>query len=444
LRPSTSDQALLEKPTWQTRLPFYYGWIIVASAFIVLGVGYGVYYSFSVFYVALLEEFGWSRAAAAGVFSVHILVVGLGGAWGGSLIDRFGPSRIVPLGAALLAIALAACSLLTELWQYYLAFGVIGGLGLSMSGWVPAVAVVSAWFSARRGLAIGIASAGIGLVTVVFVPLSQYMISTIGWRSAYLVLAALSLLVSGPVAALTQIGRPEKLGLKADGPSARPDAARSAGPRRKIVVVDPRWASFPWTIGTAVRTHRFWLMTGAIMLTTLTNQMLWAHEAAYLVDSGYEKMLAASVVGLAGLLSMPAKVMWGAASDRYGRERTFITGIATMVTSIALLVAVGRVHFLPLLGLFALTFAFGYAINAPLNPASAGDIFAGRHFGGIFGIMNLGGGMGGALGAWLAGFIFDVTGSYFVAFATAAASSSVSVIFLWLAAPRKVRRVVME
>ncbi len=416
--------------------------MVVASVFVALAVGYGVYYSFSVFYVALLEEFGWSRAATAGVFSVHVLVIGFGGAVAGSLIDRFGPSRVVPVGAVLLTVGLVASSRLTELWQYYLSFGLIGGIGLSLSGWVPAVTVVSTWFSAKRGFAIGIASAGIGLGTVAFVPLSQYLISTVGWRSAYLVLAALSLFVSAPQAALLQLGRPDRLGLKPDGASGKPTSAATPRPRRKIVVVDQKWASFPWTISSAIRTHRFWLMAAAILLTTLTNQMLWAHEAAYLVDSGYDKMLAASIVGLAGLLSMPAKVLWGWASDRFGRERTFTLGIATMVTSIILLVAVGRVQSLPLVGIFALAFAFGYAINAPLNPASAGDIFASRSFGGIFGVMNLGGGFGGAFGAWLAGFIFDVTGSYYVAFATAAISSSLAIIGIWLAAPRKVRRVV--
>lgn len=427
---------------WQTNLPFFYGWVVVASVFVALAVSYGVYYSFSVFFVALLEEYHWSRAAAAGVFSVHILVVGLMGIVSGTLTDRFGPTRVVPAGAILLAAGLVASSLLTELWQFYVAFGVVCGIGISVCGWVPAVAVLSNWFSAKRGLAIGVASAGIGFGTVAMVPLSQYLISSIGWRSAYLILAALALLVIGPQAALLQVGRPEKLGLKVDGLVGATGPAAAPKPRRKLVVVDQKWASFPWSVSTALRTRRFWFMWWTIFLTTLTNQMMWAHEAAYLVDTGFDKMAAASVVGLAGLLSMPAKIAWGEASDRLGRELTFTVGISMIVLSIGLLVLLGIMPSVPLLGIFTLTFAAGYAVNAPLTPASAGDIFAGRRFGSIFGILALGTGIGGAIGAWLAGYVFDVTGSYFAAFGAAALSSSLAVVCLWIAGPRRVRRMV--
>ena len=189
-------------PSWRTRLPFFYGWVVVASIFFVQGISYGVYYSFSIFFVALLEEFGWSRASTAGVFSVHILVIGFAGIATGRLIDRFGPSRIVPLGGILLAVGLVASSRLTQLWEFYLFFGLICGLGLSLSGWVPCVAVVGNWFSAKRGAAMGIASAGIGLGIVIVVPLSQYLISAYGWRSAYLFLAVAALVGIAPQAAL--------------------------------------------------------------------------------------------------------------------------------------------------------------------------------------------------------------------------------------------------
>jgi MFS family permease len=427
---------------WQSRLPFFYGWVVVGSVFAALAVSYGVYYSFSVFFVALLEEYGWSRAATAGVFSVHILALGIAGIWSGRLIDRFGPQRIVPAGAVLLTIALVATSRLTELWQYYLFFGVFGGIGVSTCGWVPAVAVVSNWFSAKRGLAIGIASAGIGFGTVAVVPLCQHLISTIGWRDTYLILGGLSLLLTAPQTALLQVGRPEQLGLKVDGPAVDPVPSASTTPRRKLIMVDSRWATFPWTIAAAMRTHRFWFGGATIMFSSLTNQMMWAHEAAYLVDSGYDKMLAASVVGLAGFLSMPAKVLWGEACDRVGRESTYSIGVVMMITALAVLVLVGIVPSLPLLILFATTFAIGYAVNAPVTPSAAADIFAGKHFGGIFGIMQMGTGIGGAAGPWLAGYVFDVSGSYLAAFAAAAISSSLAAMSMWIASPRKIRRVV--
>lgn len=416
----------------------------MASVFLAQAITYGVYYSFSVFFVAMVEEFGWSRAATAGVFSLLVLVIGLTGVVVGALIDRLGPSRVVPSGAILLTLGLLATSQLSDLWQFYLFFGVVAGLGISTSGWVPCVTVVSRWFSNRRGLAIGIASAGIGLGIVAMVPISQYLISSFGWRSAYLILAGLSLVGIAPHAALLQLGRPEQLGLKPDGRAAEVSATPSTkiARKRELVVVDRKWASYPWTISSALRTARFWLLLANLLLSVLTNQMLWVHQVAYLVDTGYDKMLAASVAGFAGLVSMPGKIFWGMVADRLGRELTFTLGIATMLLAIGLLVLTGFVQAVWLVVVFAVTFALGYAINAPLTPSAAADIFAGRRFGSIYGLLNVGMGLGGAFGAWLAGYVFDVTGSYVVAFALAAVCSTASVLCMWLAAPRKVRRVV--
>ncbi len=442
LQNSGSGSALLSPDTtWRKRLPFYYGWVVVASLFLALVVSYGIYYSFSVFYVAMLEEYGWSRAGTAGVFSLFVVVISMGGAVAGTLIDRFGPSKVVPAGAILLAVGLVATSRLTELWQFYLYFGVISGLGLSCSGWVPAVTLVNRWFADKRGSAMGIASAGIGMGTVMVVPFVQYLISGVGWRSAFLVLAGFSLVLIAPQAALLLMAHPNQLGLKPDGDSLKgespPRAKRSVRP---MVVVDHQWASRPWTVASAVATRRFWLLGSAMFLGVLTNQMLWVHQAAYLVDNGYDKMLAASMVGLAGFASMPAKILWGNLADRLGREPTYTMGGVTMLVAIGVLVLTGMIPQVWLVPLFAVAFGLGYAVTAPILPISVADVFGGRHFGSIFGTVNLGQGLGAAFGAWFAGYIFDITGSYLLAFAAGALSCSFSSIALWIAAPRRVRR----
>src|SRR5665647_1529272 len=159
--PNPNSSASQPAVSWRVRVPFYYGWAVVASTFLALTVTYGVY-------------------------SVHVLVIGLTGVVSGRLIDRFGPSRVVPVGGLFLAVGLLATSRLDQLWQFYLFYGVICAFGISLAGWVPCVVVVSRWFTTKRGLAIGIASAGIGLGTVMMVPLNQWLISTMGWRSAYL------------------------------------------------------------------------------------------------------------------------------------------------------------------------------------------------------------------------------------------------------------------
>ncbi len=426
-----------------TRLPFFYGWVVVASVVVTLAIGYGVYYSFSVFYVALLEGFGWSRGATAGVFSVFVLVIAFAGVGGGALIDRVGPSRVVPVGGILLSLGLFAASRLAHLWEFYLYFGLLCGLGLALGGWVSGITVVSRWFSAKGGLAMGVAAAGVGVGIVVFAPFSQHLISALGWRSAYLALAALALVGIVPQAALLQVGRPEELGLKPDGADGITDPAASGKTpgRRQLVVVDPEWASRPWSLATAMRTPRLWLLTASMCLTILANQMLWVHQVAFLVDGGCDKMLAASVVGLAGFLSIPGKIIWGGVGDRLGRELSLTLGAVAMVLGMLLLVLTRIVTAQWLLFLYAATFATGYAAASVTVSAATADVFAGRNFGSIYGFVCMGQGIGGAFGAWVAGFIFDISGSYLAAFALGATSFVMGATLLWVAAPRLVRRV---
>jgi sugar phosphate permease len=430
---------------WRVRVPFFYGWVVVASAFLTMSICYGVYYTFSVFFVAMLEQFGWSRASTAGVFSLFVMATAVGSVVSGALIDRFGPSRVIPAGALLLAAGLFGTSRLTELWEFYLYFGVLCGLGLAFAGWVPGVIMVTSWFSTKQGLAMGIASAGNGLGIVLFVPLSQYVISTAGWRSAYLLLAGLALFCIAPQAMLLLVHRPEDLGMKPDGASpGSGDASLRRPPAREVMVVDREWASRQWSVADALGTGRFWLLASALTLAVLTHQMLFVHQAAYLVDGGYDRMLAASVVGLIGLASIPSKIMWGIVCDRLGRERSFTLGTVALLAGIALLV-LARVAPSPVIVLlYVAIFAIGYAATPPILSTATADVFGGRSFGAIYGLVAIGQGVGSAFGAWVAGYIFDVSGSYALAFVVGAVSAIAGAACLWLAAPRLVRRVVRK
>lgn len=439
--PTASDTS--RKPVWRNRLPFFYGWVVVASVFVTQSICYGIYYSFSVFFVALLGEFGWSRAPTAGVFSVLVLVIGLGGVVSGALIDRFGASKVLPTGAILMSLGLAAASQLSELWQFYLYFGLVFGLGFSLTGWVPCVAVLSRWFSGRLGLATGVASAGMGLGIVAMVPFSEYLIVGFGWRSAYLIIAGVALLGIAPQSAFLLVARPDESGLEPDAVSVSSisDPSGPTSHNRELLVVDQEWTSRPWSVATAIRTSRFWLLAGYMVLTPLTSQILWVHQVAYLVDGGYDKVLAAAVAGLVGLASMPAKTVWGVAGDRLGREVAHTAGAGITILAIFLLVLAKAFPALLLVLLFAVTFGIGYAVAAPLQPTVVADVFGGRNFGAIYGVLSIGVGVGSALGPWLGGYIFDATGSYLLAFELAAASIGASAACVWFASPRKIRRI---
>lgn len=429
---------------WRGRLPFFYGWFIVGGSVASLALAYSVMYSFSVFYVPLLEEFQWGRGDAAGVYSLFMVVNGIGALGAGALSDRFGPGRVIAGGGALLALGLLSCSRLTALWQFYLSYGVLVGLGVSIAGWTACVTMVNRWFSTRLGLALGIASAGIGVGIMVVVPLVQYLISTFGWRAAFVWLAGIVFLGLLPVGLLVLRGRPADLGQQLDGVGvAAHIPARTGKPRsrREIEVVDPEWTGREWTIGMAARTARCWLLSGVKLLGGIATQMIFVHQVVFLVDAGYDRMLAASTVGLIGLLSVAAKVLWGWAADNIGRELTYTLGCAAMVLAVGLLWLAKVAPSTGMLYLYAGVFALGYGVSAPLWPIITSDLFAGRSFGSIYGFITVFNGFGSALGAWLGGYMFDVTGSYAIAFGVAVAGKAASAGVLWIVAPRKVRRV---
>jgi MFS family permease len=429
---------------WRGRLPFFYGWLIVAGAVACLGLNYSVFYSFSVFYVALLEDFGWSRAEAAGIQSVFFIVCGAGSLVAGALADRFGPGRVVACGGTLLACGLLVCSVLTQLWQFYICYGIVVALAVATAGWTPCVTILNRWFSTRLGLALGIASGGIGFGIMVIVPVLQVIINNFGWRTAYASLAGIVFFGLIPVGLLVLRGRPEDLGQQLDGASQSHAPRLTGGKprvRKTMEVVDKEWVAREWTLTSALKTARCWLLSGVKLLGGIAHQMVFVHQVVFLVDGGYDRTFAASIVGLIGMLSMGTKVFWGWCADTIGRELTYALGCATMVAAIGLLGLTRVAPFPGLIYLYAIMFALGYGVSAPLWPVITADLFAGRNLGSIFGFVTAFSGVGNAIGAWLGGYVYDITGSYAWAFGVAAIGKAASAAALYLVAPGKVRRV---
>jgi sugar phosphate permease len=428
---------------WRGRLPFFYGWLIVVGSLLVLGLTYSVMYAFSVFYVALLEEFKWGRGETAGVYSVFMIVTGIGAVGAGMLADRFGPGRVISWGGVVLAAGLLICSRISALWQFYLAFGVLVAFGVSIAGWTPCVTMLNRWFSVRLGLALGIASGGIGVGILAVVPGVQLVINSMGWRAAFIVLAGVVVCGLVPVGHFLLRGRPEDLGQHQDGFGSRKAPRPSAKPRvrKQVQVVDKAWAERDWTVASAAKTARLWLLCAVKLAGGVATHMVFVHQVVYLVDGGYDRVLAASVVGLIGLISVGGKVMWGWAADNIGREMTYTLGCVAMAIAVGLLALTSVYPSTSLLYVYALVFAIGYAVSAPLWPLVTADLYAGRKFGSIYGFITVFSGFGNAVGAWLGGVVFDITGSYAIAFVVAVVGKLVSAAVLWVVAPRKVRRV---
>lgn len=399
------------------------GWFAVAATFMTLVVLYGVWYSYSVFLVALIREFGWKRSLVAGAFSVFVLVHGLCAPLVGWLLQVLGPRRLIVVGASVMGLGLGLAAQTTEWWHLYLAFGGIAAVGVSLAGWIPSVVLIRGWFPHRVGTMLGIASGGIGVGIFALVPLAQVFIDWIGWRWAYRLLAVL---IVGWVI-------PATLGLVRDPPlpeawKVRPDCR----PAPTMTGATPHW-----TLAAAVRRWRFWGLAGVFFTGTFVTQMLLIHQVAYLVDHGVPAIAAAAVGGAVGLVSIPGKAGWGWLSDRTGREPAYGLAFGCVIAGIGALVLAGRHPTSVLLYLYALLVGLGYGVMAPVPPAVAGDLYEGPGFSTIFGALYLVMCLGLAGGTWSAGEIFDRTGSYAAALWLALVTAVLSPALLWIVAPRR-------
>ena len=380
---------------------------------VTLALAYGVWYAYSVFLVALLREFGWSRSVLAGAFSIFTLVSGGAGPVLGALADRFGPRRLILIGGVLLAGSLWADSLVTRAWHLYLSFGLLTAVGVATAGWTPAVVMVQRQWKARLGLALGIAGSGVGLGIFLVVPLCQALIDGFGWRWAFRVLAALCALWILPATYLAIRDTPPA----AREPAPRGEAGRAPGGEHSLAL--------------ALANPSFRLIGLAVFLGSICSQTLHVHQAAFLVDHGLPAMTAASVISVVGASSILGKTGGGWISDHLSRELVYALGMIGMIIGVGVLWMVALAPSAWLALGYAVLFGLGYSVTAFIVPAMMSDRFRGPHFGSIFGATQVASALGSALGAWLAGRIFDATGSYAIAFSLAAMAAGVAALSVW-------------
>jgi MFS family permease len=421
-----------------SRPRFFYGWVVVAVSFITLAVTYAISHGFSIFYVAILQEFGWSRADTALAYSLNRIVNGLTSPLAGSLTDRFGPRVLIPVGGVILATGLALTSQLHALWQYYLYYGVIVAIGISCTGMIPNTALLANWFERRRGLAMGISFAGIGIGMFLIVPGAQALISAFGWRWSYLGLAGLVLLVPPTLNIVFQRLRPQDMRLLPDG--GRAGGIASGGPRRVVEIVDEVWVAREWTISAALRTRRFWLLFATQAFALIATQTWMVHQVALIVDAKFDPLVAASTFGFVGLCASGGKIIWGTLADVLNREWAYTIGSVATGAGLLALLGLSITHEFWLLVAFALLFGAGQGTIAPLFSLMGADLFQGRNFGAIWGALFIGVSIGTAVGPWLGGLAYDTYGNYNLALLGTLAALVISVVLAWLTGPRQIRR----
>lgn len=417
------------------RPAFSYGWVVLAVAFVVMALGFGLRNAFSVFYPAIVEEFDWSRGSTALMFSLNILVYGFMAPVGGGLVDRFKPGRVIALGACILGGGIALCSLATTQWQFYLLYGLVVAGGLSMIGVAPLGAVVMPWFAGKRGLVFSILAAGFGL-SLVMASLAQYLISSYGWRNAYVIMGLGPIAIIAPLCLFLVRHAPLRIGLQ---PPDTPATSGAAGSHRsgETSGTGGRWSVIGWTLSRALKTHQFWVLffVGFCQIG-LAEKIAIAHQVYIFRDAGYEPMMAASIYSVFGVAFVVGNLC-GSLSDRLGREKVFIPGCLLSTGAVFLLFLIEDSSQPWMAFLFAVCFGLGLGVMPPVLFAVVADLFHGESFGSIQGFIVLGISLGGAISPWLAGLLYDRTGSYVPSFYLLIGSLLACGVMMWLLAPRK-------
>jgi len=421
------------------RLPFFYGWLVVAVAFVTMAIGVNARTAFSLLFPPILDEFGWERGVTAGAFSLGFLVSTFVSPFLGRVMDRLGPRVVIPIAVAAVASGLALATQASAPWHLYLTLGVLVVGGTVCLGYTGHALFLPLWFVERRGLATGVAFSGVGVGSILIFPWLQGLIGRAGWREACWAMAVLLVVTLVPLNLLLQRRRPEDLGLLPDGGS-RP---AGSGPTRGQAdnVVDPAWVAVDWTLGRAVRTARFWWIFAGFLFGLYAWYAVQVHQTKYLTEIGFTPAEAAFALGFVGFTGIVGQVALGHLSDRVGREWVWTLSSAGFVACYVLLLLMRERPSPVLLYLMvASQGVLGYGL-ASVFAAIPAELFQGRHYGAIFGTLSLASGGGAGLGPWVTGLLHDRTGNYVLAFWVALAASVVSSIAMWLAAPRKVRAV---
>lgn len=408
----------------------FYGWFIVLIVVVSMMLIYGIRHSFSVFFSRILEEFGWTRGDTAMMFSLNIFIYGILAPIAGSMAEHWKPKIIMPLGIAILGLATAGCALAQKLWHFYLLFGFLMPLGSALSGWPIMAPSLMKWFTQRRGLVLGLGQMGGGL-SFLYVLFVEVLISFWGWRKAFLMLALILGVFLFPLYIFFFHYRPEEKGLRAYGGDnlSYKDSLDETSKTQLPLPAESR-------LGEVLRSERLWfLVLSYALFWGVGCYLVLAHQVRFMQDIGYSSFFSASIFALLGITLVIGQLS-GFLSDLLGREKTGILASSIAIGGILALISVRDTSQSWLLYIFSVSFGYGIGLYSPTLFASTADIFPGRHYGVAAGLLLMGMGLGGIIGPWIGGYLFDLFGNYLFSFILCLACLGSASICLWLAAPR--------
>jgi len=401
---------MVNTPLKEAGPTFFYGYVVVAAAWAILMVVFGVHYAFGVFLKPMLAEFGWGRGITSGAYSLSWLIQGPSAILMGRMNDRYGPRVVLSLCGILLTLGFLLTTRVSAGWHLYLSYGVL--IGIATSGfYVPITSTIAKWFIARRSTMTGIAVSGIGLGTFLLSPVANYLISAYDWRSSYIILGIFVFVVI--VLAAQFLRRdPAQIGQRPygyDETVARPLPGESWG----------------HSLREAFLAREFWYLFGMFFCFGFAVLSIMVHIAPYATDLGKSPVTAANFVASIGISSIVGKILLGSLGDKIGNRAIFIICFSLMAVSLFWLVPVKETAFL---FIFAIAFGLAYGGNATSQSPFVAKLFGLRSHGLILGTVNNGFTIGATLGPVVTGVLFDFTGAYRTAFFVIAALAVIGLI----------------
>ena len=397
---------------------FYYGWVILAVCLILIAISYGIRFSFGVFFESLEQDFGWTRALTSGVFSVYMLLGSLFAILGGWIADRYGAKIVFMVMGFFAVLGLLLTSQANALWHLFVSYSLLVGIGTGPA-YAVATSIATRWFIQRRGLALAIVTSGVGLGSILMAPVAAHLIANYGWRTSYvaigfiaLIMIPCSLLVKrtpGEVTALSEAKKPEAVNLNSSG--------GQSNELREFSLLQ------------AIRTRNFVLLISLWFFYAFCLFMVMTHIVRHAIDLGITSMQAASIISVSGFANIPSRILMGIVSDRFGRKRAALICALLMAAAMLWLTESSSLW---MLYVFAAAFGAAYGGLAPPTTSIVGDTFGVRHIGVIFGVLEVGWVCGAAVGPALAGYIFDITGRYYLAFLSGVLAALIMVVLILL------------
>ncbi|MFC1860684.1 MFS transporter [Chloroflexota bacterium] len=406
-------------PSPDTKSGIFYGYIVVTASLFMKIAMWGAYFSFGIFFKPVLTEFGWMRAMTAGAFSLSMAIQGLLGTAMGEFTDRFGPRVVMTLCGLLFGLGHLLMSQINSVWQLYLYYGVIIGIGMS-GVMVSLMTTVARWFVKRRSMMSGVVLIGTGIGSLITPPVASWLISAYDWRMSYIIVGGVVLAI---VIITAQFLRrdPAQMGLMPYGiyEKGEPES------KSEVIALSPR---------ETLNTKQFWVICAQFSCFGVGMFATMVHIAPHAMDLGASAGGAASVLATIGGLVIVGRVVLGHIGDRIGNKNVFVIGFI-LFTGAFLWLAPAKEPWM----VYPFAVVYGFAqggMGASQSPLVAG-FFGLRSHGLIFGLTGIGFTSGAALGPWLAGYTFDMTGSYQIAFLSCAAISIIGLLLTLLLTPIK-------